>query len=491
VTQKKQKNVVVFYTDQQRYDALGYTGNQVARTPNIDSLAEDGLVYSRHYASNSVCQPSRASFLTGRHLRAHRLIDNGMDLPLNEITMPQVFADAGYATACIGKLHLASWESPDSPEGFARWRSGELDNWTGPYYGFQELRLCLGHGEGGAGHYGIWRRERFPDVEIGSANAQGEENYPEINCYKSNLPKEAHSNSYILEETLKFLDRTGEQPFYLHASFPDPHGPFTPPSPYNTMFREADMPPAHYREGEHDTKPSIYRDAMAGGPGNEYNRDGGPWYVGNMRDTALRQAIAHTHGMNAFVDDTVGAILQALKDRGLYENTIVVYTADHGDFLGDHDYLVKGILPCDALTHVPLIIRDPGGAKGVEDRVNSNVDIMPTLLSKCGLEVPEGVQGVALPELGSECQRDYAYETGYSKISPEFHHYSIVKDDVRFSIFPHLNDGELYDLTVDPYELNNLYHHPDWQQRKQQLHEELLFAVGKAEPQISHADYGY
>ena len=103
----------------------------------------------------------------------------------------------------------------------------------------------------------------------------------------------------------------------------------------------------------------------------------------------------------------------------------------------------------------------------------------------------EGVQGVALPEPGGDCQRDYAYEAGYSKISPEFHHYSIVKDDVRFSVFPYLDDGELYDLTKDPYELDNLYDRPDWQQRKQELHRELLFAVGKAEPRISHADYGY
>lgn len=487
----QKKNVLVFYTDQQRHDAFGYAGNPVAKTPNIDSLAEDGLVYTRHYASNPVCQPSRASFLTGRHVRAHRLIDNGMDLPLDEVTMPQIFADAGYRTACVGKLHLTSWQSPDSPEGIGHWNSGAMDNWAGPYYGFQELKLCIGHGEGGVGHFGLWRKEHFPDIEIGAANAQGDENYPEINCYKSNLPKEAHSNSYILEETLKFLDRTGDEPFYLHASFPDPHGPFTPPAPYSTMFKEEDMPPAHYREGEHDTKPRIYRDAMSGGPNNEYNRDGGPWYMGNMRDTALRQAIAHTHGMNAFIDDTIGAIVQGLKDRGLYKDTVIVYTSDHGDFLGDHDYLVKGMLPCDALTHVPLIIRDPGVGKGIEKRVNSNVDIMPTLLSKCGLVIPEGVQGVSLPEPGRESQRDYAYETGYSKISPEFHHYSIVKDDVRFSIFPYLNDGELYDLTADPYELNNLYHHSDWQQRRRELNEELLFAVGKAEPQISHADYGY
>lgn len=487
----KKKNVLVIYTDQQRYDAFGYAGNTVARTPNIDALAADGMVYARHYASNPVCQPSRASFLTGRHLRAHRLIDNGMTLPHDEITLPQVFADAGYKTGSVGKLHLASWESSDSPEGFAHWATGSLDNWTGPYYGFQDIRISMGHGEGGSGHYGIWRRKRFPDVEIGPANAQGDKNYPEINCYKSNLPKEAHCNTWILEETLSFLDRVGDEPFYLHTSFPDPHGPFTPPAPYNTMFKEEDMPPAHYREGEHDAKPRIYRDAMSGGPNNEYNRDGGPWYMGNMRDTALRQAIAHTHGMNTFIDETIGRIIEGLKDRGLYENTIIVYTSDHGDFLGDHDFLVKGILPCDALTHVPLIIRDPDGPKGVENRVNSNVDIMPTLLHKCGIEIPETVQGVILPEPGGDCRRDYAYETGYSKVRPEHHHYSIVKDDVRFSIFPYLNDGELYDLTEDPYELNNLYHHPDWQERRQQLTEELLFAAGKAEPQISHAQFGY
>jgi len=476
------KNVVVFYTDQQRADSLGCMGNPLARTGNIDALAARGVLYRNHYATNPVCMPSRASFITGRHLQAHGVVDNGVWLPETELTMPEVFRQNGYRTAAFGKLHFQTFhpfEGDMSMESMGRWSRGELDGWSGPYYGFEHVALTSAHGEHCTGHYGRWRRRNFPDLKLGIENAQGGETYPEFGSYKSNLPEQAHYNTWVADRAIEFLDRAGDEPFYIHVSFPDPHHPFTPPAPYHSMFDGVEFPPPHAVPGENDTKPKPYQDAMAACP---FPTDGGARRFPDFTGKAYQQVVAHTYGMIAMIDGCVGRVLAKLDEKGLSENTLVVFTSDHGDFLGDHHLLFKGQLPCRSLLHVPLIVACPGCKPGVVEAVSSNVDVMPTLLSECGIDVPETVQGVPLPTPGGTLLRDYAFAAGWSKASPHYHHYCLYKRDWRISVFPNLREGELYDLNEDPFEHRNLFHDMSCRHVRDRLVGELLNAVGAAEP---------
>lgn len=476
------RNVLIFCTDQQRGDSLGCLGNPLARTPHLDQLAARGLLYTQHYATNPVCMPSRASFITGRYSQAHRLIDNGIFLPESELTMPEVFRRHGYRTASIGKLHFQPYKpypGDTSKESLGRWDSGELDGWTGPYYGFEHVELTSGHGEGCTGAYGRWRSEHFPGLELGPEHAQGGPVFPQFACYRSNLPLEAHHSTWVAGRAVEFLDTVGDAPFYLHVSFPDPHHPFTPPAPYHSLFDDVRFPGPHAVEGENDAKPRPYREAMRDRP---FPTDGGARYHADLAGDAYQRIVAHTCGMISLIDDCIGRVLARLEAAGLSESTIVVFTSDHGDFLGDHHLLHKGQMPCRSLLQVPLIVAEPGLAPGVVDHVCSNVDLMPTLLTACGLEVPETVQGVVLPRPGQAPKRDYAFEAGWSKASPQWLHYTIYKRDWRLSVFPNLRDGELYHLREDPFEHVNLFHDAGHRARRRELMEELLFAVGAAEP---------
>ncbi len=476
------KNVLIFCTDQLRADFLGCMGNPAARTPHLDALAALGTLHTRHYASNPVCMPSRASFVTGRTILAHRVLDNGIFLPETELTMPEVFRRNGWRTASFGKLHFQTYKpfaGDNSHESRERWESRELADWHGPYYGFEEVRLTVGHGEGCGGHYGLWRKEKFPDLKLGSGQADGEK-FPEFDAYKSNLPPAAHHSTWTADRAIEFLDAPDDgRPFFLNVSFPDPHHPFTPPAPYGDRFDGVDFPPPHAVPEENDAKPKPYRDAMTRNP---FPTDGGARHFPAFQGAVRNRVLANTHGMLSLIDENIGRVLAKLEATGRAQNTVIVFTSDHGDFLGDHHFLYKAQLPCRSLLHIPLIVAGPDIPAGQSDAPGSNIDVMPTLLAACGLEIPATVQGVVLPGPGEAPRRDHAFEAGWSKASREYHHFSIYMRDWRISYFPHLADGELYDLQADPWEHRNLFHSPAHAATRAALIEELLQAVGRAEP---------
>jgi len=316
-------------------------------------------------------------------------------------------------------------------------------------------------------------------VQIGPDNARGDEKYLSFACWKSNLPAEATASAWVADRAIDYLASAGDAPFYLNVAFPDPHHPFTPPAPYHSMFDDADLPAPHAVDGENETKPRPYREAMGSSP---FPTDGGAKRFSEMTPAAYRQIVSHTYGMVSLIDHSVGRVLAKLDELGLTEDTILVFTSDHGDFLGDHHMIYKGQIPCRSLLNVPLIVADPDVPAGVVDAPCSNVDVMPTLLTACGIDVPDAVQGVVLPGPGQTPRRDYAFEAGWSKATCEYNHYTIYKSHWRISVFPNLRDGELYDLQADPFEHRNLFHDPAHRDRRNELMEELLYAVGAAEP---------
>lgn len=486
---RRKKNIVIFYTDQQRADSLGFMGNPYARTPHLDRLAERGTVYTQHYATHPLCMPSRASFITGCYPQTHRVFDNELFLPETVTTMPEVFLANGWRTAAVGKLHFQGrkpetslWDKEKCFEDSRRWRAGELDDWTGPYYGFENVRITIGHNIGvqtNAGHYGRWRAREFPDLASGPEHAPQDGCFPECHCWKSGMPLDAHHSTWVADRAVEFLQTAGEEPFYLHISFPDPHRPYSAPAPYHSMFDGTAFPSPHALEGENQRKPGVYQTAMNNkGADRTFPLMHFPHFAGE----AYQAVMAQTHAMISLIDDSIGRVLDALEKRGLMHDTILVFTSDHGDFLGDHHFFGKAPVPCRSLLRVPLLICDPGRPAGRCDDVCSNVDVMPTLLQRCGLKVPADVQGVVLPGPGEVARRDVAFECAYSTYSRDFHHFSLYGRRYRVSFFPWLGQGELYDLDRDPFEQDNLFDAPGSRDIRHTWMEKLMRAVGCAEP---------
>ena len=485
------KNIILFHTDQQRYDSLGCCGNAAAITPNIDRLAAGGTLFRHHYVSNPVCMPSRASLLTGRHLPAHGVIDNGIPLDGREITMAGALAEAGYETFAAGKLHLTCYQAAAElahAESMASWQAGMFKDWTGPYYGFSKVSFVLGHGEGNAdpalGHYGQWLAEHHPDVP----GRRGFEKAPEPKfrgTFRSQVPPEAHNAHYIADCIIERM-RNGERekPFFLFAGFPDPHSPFVPPQRYAEMFDGVELPEPHYREGEHEGKPAFHAEML------EKELFG---FDGNARRAPhaehMRHVLQNTYAMVTQIDDAIGRVLDALDQLGLADDTIVAVTSDHGDLLGDHGLLYKCQVPFASLMHVPLIIRAPGVAASVTDAPVSNVDVMPTLLELAGVQAPPSVQGVSqVPVMTGACEsmQPFAFSCGWSKASPRFRLMSLHSDEWRITWFPGQGEGELYDIKADPYEHDNLFDRDSHRRVRDSLMSDLLRTYAQAGPLEPH-----
>jgi arylsulfatase len=472
-------NILVFYCDQLRQDFLGCYGNAQARTPNIDRLAAEGVVFENHYAANTVCMPSRASFFTGQHVEGHGVLTNGIPLRECEPTLPGALAGNGYRTASFGKIHLSPTESSVESgwaESVALWESGKLKNWNGPYYGFEHLEFSHRHGEGAiraGGHYGDWVKANFnlDSWQLGSDAAEGAK-APNLACWRSNLPVEAHHSTWTADRTIEWLGKLGDESFFAFCSFPDPHHPFVAPRAYGEKFDPDGMPLLPHREGENASKPAHWRSGVC------VERMEG------VSDDDLRVATAQYHAAINLIDDCVGRVLAALEKSGKAENTIVLFTADHGEFLGEHGMIYKGLFPCRSLLRLPMIARVPGGASGRNSAVWGNVDVMPTLLEVAGVEAPNTVQGTswraALEDPTADPGDGGAYASGWGGGSSGNSYRSMATDRRRISWYPRSDEGELYDLERDPGEGVNLFNDPAFAGERERLMNDLLRRAAKA-----------
>jgi arylsulfatase A-like enzyme len=476
------KNVILLHTDQQRYDSLGCCGNSFARTPNLDRLAAEGTLFTRHIVSNPICSPSRASLLTGLYPPGHNLWCNGVALNRREyarvdnryegkngfcaepMTIADHFAAAGYDTASFGKLHLTPYMAPEDtpfPESAHEWATGRLDDWHGPYYGFRHVDLTISHGDGCCdhAHYGNWLKANHPEalrrVQEGGV-PKPLANQPDL--YPSTLPFELHHSTWLADRAIDYLksERPADRPFFAFVGFPDPHHPFTPSAEIVEEFLDADV---------HEPLDFAGRGTRAEAINRLCQRA-----AGSFTEEHMRTIIRYTYAMVYQIDLAVGRILQALEDAGLAENTIVAFTSDHGDFLGDHGRLYKSFGAVNSLLHVPLIIRTPGAE--LPERVDapvSNCDVMPTLAALAGVPIPARLDGINLASRPS----DHCAFAFSSNMDPESRNFTVYDDRYRLTWYPTEGYVELYDHEDDPAEVHNLAAEPAQAARVAELQERV------------------
>lgn len=478
-------NVLLITTDQMRADHMGCAGNPAIRTPNLDALAAGGVRLDRAYCSNPLCMPNRCTLATGRLPRNHGCWSNGICLPTHERTLADLLGESGYHTALLGKAHFNSFGADaDAPEpnreSFAAWRAGRVTpDWHGPYYGFDHCELALGHGSWGAecGHYGQWLRENFPNAieDYKSRHEPSATGAPQ--CFTPRVPVEAHCSRWLGLIGSEYLRRRADdgRPFFCWLSFPDPHHPFCPPAPYDAMYEPPSVVMPRLGREALDDKPPHFRRAYEGGEG--WEGIGAGDVLKDVTEAQLREVLARTYGMISLVDENVGKVLGVLAETHLAERTIVVFTSDHGDLMGDCGLIFKGPFLLEGLIRVPMIWRVPGAAEGaVGSGLFNSVDVAPTILRLLGMDVPDGMDSPGQVDLVGEARggREAAFVEFKSMYRPELNLRAIVTADRKLTYYAGLEVGELYDMTADVPEARNLYADAAWAAERAHLEGRLL-----------------
>jgi len=484
-------NVIFFITDQQRADSLGCAGNKMLKTPNLDRLASEGVRFTNGYVANPTCMPNRCAIMTGQYpnmcVRAFAVNLDSVDSP----TFSETLRKEGYATKAIGKMHLNFWSKQigdtKSVEEISRWVSKKQrkklkENFPKPWNGFDEVELISGHGDLCVGHYSEWLEEKAPQYanEIYKKMATMlDHTYRE-----SFLPEEFYPTTYCTERSIDFLERHakgehGDKPFLLKVSYPDPHHPCTPPGRWGDMYKPEEMElPKSFGDKENIKKHKYI------GPRSDLEGMGKMMFHTTTEEEA-KNFTAKTYGMVSMIDDSVGQILAALEKLGMADNTMIVYTSDHGDMLGDHGMIMKGFMPFNALFNVPLIWKVPGVTKtgAVSDSLVSAVDLAPTILNLSNIKknkIPLDMQGIDITPIlkdPSEKIRDSclievdeadirmkaqsAQENPLSKVftNSSLRLKSVVTERYTLTVYNNLPGyGDLFDRKNDPDEVNNLWY---------------------------------
>ncbi len=483
----KRPNVLFIITDQQRADHVGFAGNEVVRTPNLDELAERSVVFDRAYVANPICAPNRSTIVTGRYPTAHGVVFNDRSLPLGCNTWPRVFRGAGYRTGLFGKAHLMLWRGarrfdhgPGDPALFDpyptdwdRYESAGIyvDGLPEPpveFYGFEQAEFTLGHGAIIAGHHLRWALERGIDPATidGATLVDGPAEYRSVHWAQVLKPAygaEHHSTEFVTDRTIDFIERSDDdRPWLAYASFPDPHHPFAPPGEWFDRHAPADMPLPQSFDDDLAGAPAFLR-AIAARPGRPAMLT--PW---RPTEDQLREALAAQYGTIEMIDAGIGRILGAVDALGQRDNTIVVFTSDHGDMMGDHGLLLKGMQHWEGTTRVPYLIDSPGHDAARTSSLASSVDLAQTVLELAGLDPYRDMQGVSLrPVLDdpSTSVRDHVMieeqvpevmgaRAGNGIGLPTLAR-SVVTDTTRFTRYS-TGETELFDLAEDPHELHDL-----------------------------------
>lgn len=453
---RKQKNILLIISDQQRTETLGFMGKTPCRTPNMDRLAREGISFDKAVCTSPLCMPSRVSIFTGKY--PHRL-----DMLSNNATLEElpVITDAlkarGYHTAYAGKWHL---EPTGQPKAFlGREKELGLDDVHGGVIAPKGERVVDQWFERASGQesyeYSVWCEENgLPDSWPVSDPEVRTHRKPSMSIPK---PKRQHIDpqytydAWVTDKALNYLrERPQDQPFFLVVGWFGPHPPFLIPEPYYSMYDadEAIMPPNF---GPQPNKPqanetSFYRQLF-----RDQGEDWEDW----------KKSMAVYWGYCTLIDDQVGRLIKALEDENILDDTLVIYLSDHGEQLGSQGLWQK-MMPYEEGLRVPLIFRLPGVIEpGLRSQATvSLIDIVPTILSIVGEDVPADMQGVDLSPAfkdGKEFQSD-AYRFSEHKPLGDWHktvEWRLVVDDRYKYVWNQDDMDEFYDLKLDPYELEN------------------------------------
>jgi arylsulfatase len=457
---KSRPNILWICTDQQRFDTINALGHSHFRTPHLDRLAASGVAFTDVYCQNPICTPSRSSFLTGLYPSGLRANINGNETFANVAPLlPKTLADSGYLCGLVGKLHLASnFNGPERriDDGYSLFRSSLANN-ASMVQGNQHLIWLQGKGL------------KLSDVFI-------LDRFGNISYQRPDLAPELHQTSWVglqTEDVIRSWSRL-EQPWMLSANFFAPHPAWDPPDEYRRRYDPSALPPPHYRPGEVEIQRRLSAAVDFPGPLQ-------------APDAAGQSKRADYYALIELIDGQVGRILDALEATGQRERTLVIFTSDHGEMLGDHGLFHKGCRFYEGAVRVPLII---GGLQSIRAGLRATglvelTDLVPTLLEFAGLPPPRLTQGRSLvPILSGAADPAEHRETAWceyfdtidmSTVTWGTYAYNhsratMIRDSRHKLILYHGTGlGELFDLRNDPWEHENLWERGEHRESRARL----------------------
>jgi len=421
-------NVLFLMTDQHRGDCLGADGNAAIQTPNLDRLANEGTRFPHAYSCVPSCTPARAALLTGLGPWRNGMLGYSRVPERYPVEMPRMLADSGYHTCGIGKMH---WHPQRNTHGFHKMILDESGRELSPNF---------------RSDYRAW----FASV---APNLNPDETGIGWNSYRAGtyaLPEELHPTRWTADTAVNFLNSyKDDKPFFLKVSFARPHSPYDPPDRFMKRYEDAALPDRHIGDWC-----DSYR-APSGGDDTAWHGDFGA-------DQARRSRQGY-YGNVSFIDEQIGRIMEALESRGELENTLIVFTSDHGDMLGDHHHWRK-TYAYEASARVPMLMRIPdamgGGKRGhVSSAPVELRDILPTFLETAGVESPIELDGSSMVQLAQGKERGWReyIDLEHDRCYSPRNHWNGLTDGKTKYVF-HAPDGreQLFDLSTDPGEERDL-----------------------------------
>ena len=450
----RKPNVLVIYTDEHSWWTLGVYGSRLVGTPNIDRIGREGAVFRNYFVNSAVCTPSRGCFITGRYPHAHGAYRNNIELNRDEVTLAHLFQRAGYETGMAGKWHLDGEPRP---------------GWMKPSrsMGFADCKWMYNRGH--------WKRvverpcgwpENRSRARIGKQLVQpsAPDGMPDID-YDVNAPGR-YFTDWLTDKAIEFCTKKRDRPFFYYFSIPDPHTPFSVGPPYDAMYDPAEMPaPSTLYQEDLPDWAAAARDQLV-------KREGCSSWRDPKREQILRRRKAVYCGMVKCIDDNVGRLLRALEAAGKLDDTLIVFSADHGQYMGEHGLYFKNQL-YETAHRVPMLMRLPGAIRPgtvIEECVGS-VDVQPTILGLLGLEKSGREQGHdASPLLRGE-RIEWRNEVW-------IHHSSLERAGVftpewEFALVKG-HDTILFDRRNDPDQVRNLAEDPRYRSVVEELTERVV-----------------
>ena len=501
------KNVLFIMADQLRRDHLSCYGHPHLKTPTIDALAKRGVRFTQAHTSSPVCGPARMSLYTGRTAFSHGASWNFVPLHIGEFTLGDYIRPHGIRVALAGKTHMR----PDldgmqqlgisagsdlgvlaSECGFEPW---ERDDGEHPNQKFNPdlayNKWLLGHGYESPNPWNDFANSgRGPKGEMMSGWALRHSIYP------ARIDKAHSETAYMTKRAIDFIDDAGDKPWVLHLSYIKPHWPYIAPDPYHNMFKDVAHTPANKHVKEKETAHPVYQAFMNMEVGQTFSRD-------DVRQTVLPAYM----GLIKEIDDQLARVMDHLKQNQLWDNTLIVFTSDHGDYMGDH-WLGEKELFHEPSVSVPLIIVDPDtradATRGqVDERLVEGIDILPTILEALNVKVPEQrIEGQSLlSKMRDRSDQQPWREAALSEIDYSYYQaridlgiepsqaraYMLKTNDWKYVYFKGFRP-QLFDLKNDPLELEDLGESKNTQSIRSEFQGELLERLTERRNRVTVSD---